>query len=313
MPERTGGQPTHMWRGLLLVSLAGVIWGTIGPAVQIVHDGSGLSPLSISAYRAIAAVTVLVLVALVRGRFRTSWSLARRQWRRVIVIGLLTAAFQLLFFVAVVATGVSVATVVCLGFAPVLLLVLEAKQRRQLPSARRMLTVGIAIVGLLLVSLAGGVENQAPNPTLGILAALASGAAYAFSTDIAAPLSQRLDILTVTVATISVAGAVLIPGGLALAHLRGEVLTTTNGLSWLLIAYLGLVTMTVAYALLYTGLRTTPSGTAVVATLVEPVTAVLIAVLLLNEHLPPAGLVGACLIIAAITGLGRTEGKPQPQ
>jgi drug/metabolite transporter, DME family len=302
-----------MWRGLLLVSLAGVIWGTIGPAVQLVHDGSGLSPLTISAYRAIAAVAVLVLVALITGRFRTSWSLARHQWRRVIVIGLLTAAFQLLFFVAVVATGVSVATVVCLGFAPILLLVLEGIQQRQLPSASRMLTVAIAIVGLLLVSLVGGVENQAPNPTLGILAALASGAAYAFSTDIAAPLSQRLDILTVTVATISVAGAVLIPGGLALAYLRGEVLTTTNALSWLLIVYLGVITMTVAYALLYTGLRTTPSGTAVVATLVEPVTAVLIAVLLLNEHLSPAGLIGAFLIVAAIAGLGRTEGRPQPQ
>jgi drug/metabolite transporter, DME family len=312
-PESTGGQPTHMWRGLLLVSLAGVIWGTIGPAVQLVHDGSELSPLTISAYRAIAAVAVLVLLALVTGRFRTSWSLARHQWRRVIVIGLLTAAFQLLFFFAVVATGVSVATVVCLGFAPVLLLVLEGIQRRQLPSAGRMLTVTIAIVGLLLVSLVGGVENQAPNPTLGILAALAAGGAYAFSTDIAAPLSQRLDILTVTVATISVAGAVLIPGGLALAYLRGEALTTTNALSWLLIAYLGLVTMTVAYALLYTGLRTTPSGTAAVATLVEPVTAVLIAVMLLNEHLSLAGLIGALLIVAAIAGLGRTDAKPQPQ
>ena len=310
---RTGGRTTRMWRGLLLVSLAGVIWGTIGPAVQLVHDGSGLSPLTISAYRAIAAVAVLVLVAVATGRLRTTWSLARRQWRRVIVVGLLTAAFQLLFFVAVVATGVSVATVVCLGFAPVLLLVLEGIQRRQLPSAGRMLTVAIATVGLLLVSLVGGVDNQAPNPTLGIVAALASGAAYAFSTDIAAPLSQRLDILTVTVATISVAGAVLIPGGLAVAYLRGEVLTTTHVFSWLLIAYLGVVTMTVAYALLYTGLRTTTSGTAVVATLIEPVTAVLIAVLLLDEHLPPAGLVGACLIVAAIAGLGRTEGRPQPQ
>jgi DME family drug/metabolite transporter len=85
------------------------------------------------------------------------------------------------------------------------------------------------------------------------------------------------------------------------------VLITTNSVSWLLIVYLGVVTMTVAYALLYTGLRTTPSGTAVVATLVEPVTAVLIAVLLLNEHLPPAGLIGACLIVAAIAGLGRGQ------
>jgi DME family drug/metabolite transporter len=302
-----------MWRGLLLVSLAGVIWGTIGPAVQLVHNDSGLSPLTISAYRAIAAVAVLVLATSATGRFRTSWRLARHQWRRVIVIGLLTAAFQLLFFIAVLATGVSVATVVCLGFAPVLLLVLEGIKRRQLPPASRMLTVAIAIVGLLLVSMVGGAEDQAANPILGILAALASGAAYAFSADIAAPLSQRLDILTVTVSTISIAGAVLIPGGLTLAYLRGELLTTTSALSWLLIAYLGVVTMTVAYALLYTGLRTTSSGTAVVATLVEPVTAVLIAVLLLNEHLSPVGLIGAVLIVAAIAGMGRTGGRPQPQ
>lgn len=302
-----------MWRGLLLIALAGVIWGTIGPAVQLVHDGSGLAPSTISAYRAVVAVTALVLVTVATRRFRTSWVLARREWRRVVVIGLLTAAFQLLFFVAVVATGVSVATVVCLGSAPVLLLVLGGVQRRRLPAAGRIVTVLVALVGLVLVSVAGGIERHAPNPTLGILAALASGAAYAFSADISAALSQRLDILTVTVATISVAGAVLIPGGLAWAHLRGDALTTTNGSSWLLIAYLGLVTMTVAYALMYTGLRTTPSGTAVVATLIEPVTALLIAVLVLGEHLSPAGLVGAVLIVAAIGGLGRTDGEPLPQ
>jgi DME family drug/metabolite transporter len=63
---------------------------------------------------------VLVVIALVTRRFATSWSLAVHQWRRVIMVGLLTAAAEVLFFI--VATGVSIATVVCLGFAPVLLL-----------------------------------------------------------------------------------------------------------------------------------------------------------------------------------------------
>jgi len=62
---------------------------------------------------------VLVVIALVTRRFATSWSLAVHQWRRVIMVGLLTAAAEVLFFIA---TGVSIATVVCLGFAPVLLL-----------------------------------------------------------------------------------------------------------------------------------------------------------------------------------------------
>ena len=49
---------------------------------------------------------------------------------------------------------------------------------------------------------------------------------------------------------------------------------TSGTCRWSLIGYLGLVTMAVAYALLFTGLRSTPSGSAVVATLLEPVTAV---------------------------------------
>ncbi|HJV12415.1 MAG TPA: EamA family transporter, partial [Propionibacteriaceae bacterium] len=83
-------------RGLILVCLAGVIWGTIGPGVRLVHEWSGLSALTITAYRAMAAVVVLIVIALVTRRFATSWSLAIHQWRRVIMVGLLTAAAQLL-------------------------------------------------------------------------------------------------------------------------------------------------------------------------------------------------------------------------
>ena len=304
---------TRAWHGLFLVSMAGIIWGTIGPGVQIVHDSSGLSPPMISAYRAIAAVAVLLLVALVTGRLRTSWFFARRQWRRVALVGLFTALFQLLFFVAVIAVGVSLTTVVALGFAPVLLLVVSSIQHRALPSLQETLTVTVALAGLGLVSVFGDFGTHSPDPTLGILAALGSGAAYALSTDVAAPLSQRLDTLTVTVATMSVAAVVLVPAGLVLASVRGETLTTNDTTSWLVILYLGVVAMAVAYALLFTGLRSTPSGAVVVATLLEPVTAVFIAVLFLGEQLTPAGLVGSLLIVAAIAGLGRRSKVPQPQ
>ena len=313
-PGTSTARPTaRLGRGLLLVCLAGVIWGTIGPGVRLVHEGSGLSPLTISAYRAIAAVAVLLLAAVFTRRLATSSSLARYQWRRVIIVGLLTAAFQLLFFIAVVATGVSIATVVCLGFAPVLLLVISCSRQRRPPSLSQALTVVTAVTGLLLVCLAGGAVEVAPDPVIGILAALGSGAAFGLATDIARPLSQRLDALTVTIATMTVAATVLVPGGLLLAYLRGEALTTSDAGSWLLIGYLGVVTMVVAYALFYTGLRSTPSGAAVVATLVEPVAAVLIAVLFLGEHLTVAGVVGCLLILAAIASSGRQTDDLQPQ
>jgi DME family drug/metabolite transporter len=172
--------------------------------------------------------------------------------------------------------------------------------------------VSLAVVGLLLVSIAGGVD-QAPDPGAGVLAALAAGVAYALTTVTAGPLSAHLDTFTLTVATICVVGAALVPLGLLAAHLRGDAITTSSALSWSLLVYLGLVTMALAYALLYTGLRSTPSGTAVIATLIEPVTAVLIAVLLLGERLSPAGLIGSLLIVVAIAGLGRTENELPPQ
>lgn len=300
-----GARP--LWRGLAFLSLAGIIWGTIGPGAQVVHDRSGLSSLIVTAYRAIAAVAVLGVVVVSSGRQRSLRVAALSEWRRISVVGVLTAAFQFLFFVAVVFTGVSIATVVSLGFPPLLLLVLGSLRERARPRGAQAATVVIAVVGLLLVMLAGGANDGASQPLLGILAALGSGAAYAVSAELAAPLSQRLDTLTITAATIGVAALVLVPTALVATALRGDAFTTSDPVSWALIVYLGVFTLAIAYAFLFTGLRSAPSSAAVIATLLEPVTAVLIAVVLLGEHLTGAGVVGSLLIVAAITSLGQPQ------
>lgn len=313
MSSREVSGAGSVWRGLALVSLAGIIWGTIGPGAQVLDDRSGLGSLTVTAYRAIAAVAVLALVVGLTGRLGAVRRAAQGEWRRVVAVGVLTAAFQALFFVAVVLAGVSVVTVVCLGFAPVLLLALDSVRDRCLPRGGRAVSVVVAVVGLLLVTFAGGAGENAPRPALGVVLALASGAAYALSADVAAPLSQDLDTLTITAATVGVAAAVLVPLGLVVTAVRGDPFTTSDAASWGLIAYLGVFTLAIAYALLFTGLRTTPSGAAVVATLLEPVTAVLLAVVLLGEHLTPAGVVGSLLIVLAIAGIGRASEAPTPQ
>lgn len=300
-------------RALVLVCLAGVLWGTIGPVIPVVHDASGLSPLAIGGYRALVAVVVLVIAAAVLRRSRECVRLGRRHWRRVTVVGVSTAIFQLLFFVAVLWAGVSVTTVVCLGFAPVLLLVTGSVRRRRRPSAGQFLTVAVALAGLLLVGVAGSPAGEAPYPVLGVLAALASGASYALSAEAAGPLSLRLDTLTMTTTTTFVAAMVLVPAGLIVPVATGGGIWTGDIGSWALIGYLGAVTMALAYALLFTGLRSTPSGAAVVATLLEPVTAVVIAVVWLGERLTVAGVVGVVLIMAAIGGLGWRSKEPAPR
>lgn len=312
--------PAHAWRGLLLVSAAGVVWGTIGPGVQLAHDASGLAAWTISAYRSVFAVLVLVTASVVTGRLPVCRLLARRHGRRVVVTGLATGAFMLLFFVAVVAAGVSIATVIAMGVAPVLLLVVDAVRRRRAPAAGQVVTVGAALVGLVLVSVAGGSGSgadgggEASHALLGVLAALGSGTAYAVSTHVGAPLSREHDALAITTVTMIVAAGVLVPGGLLAAYVRGEPMATTDAGAWALLVYLGVVTMAFAYVLLYAGLRSTTSGSAVVATLLEPVTAVVIAVVLLRERPGAAVIIGTLLILAAIATLTRqVEPEPPPQ
>ncbi len=293
----------------MLVCSAGVLWGTIGPGVAVAADDDSLGILTVGAYRALVAVAVLGLAVLITGRWRGFWAQARPQWRRVVAVGLLTATFQLLFFVSVPAAGVSVTVVVTLGFAPVLLLVLGAVRQRRVPGVAQVLTVVVAITGLLLVA---GPSNGATgsSPAWGVVGALGAGVAYALSAEVSGPLSQRLDTLTMTTATIGVAALALLPGGLVLPWVRGEPLGSGSPSLWWMVVYLGVVTMALAYALLFAGLRTTPGAAAVVATLLEPVTAVLIATLLLGESIGVAGIVGTALILSAVGSLGLRREPP---
>lgn len=74
--------------------------------------------------------------------------------------------------------------------------------------------------------------------------------------------------------------------------------------------YMGAITMALAYGLLYAGLRTTASSTAVIAILLEPVTAAVVATLFLGEVLRPAGIVGGVFILLALAGSGRAQRGP---
>lgn len=305
MPVVTAHPTTLRARvGLLQVCLAGVLWGTGGLAVQVVREHAPLSPLTISAYRSGIAALVLVAVALAVRRWGQVRVLLATHPVQTSLVGLLTAAYQALYFAAVVAVGVTVATVVSLGLAPVLLTLVDARRTRRLPSARAVAPVVAALTGLVLVSGTAGLGETGPHPVVGVLLAVASGATYAAATALGEPLARRTDPLALTAATTGVGALFLVPVGWAVARFAdgGPVHTgDPTALLWLL--YLGVLTFALAYVLLYAGLRTTTSSAAVLATLLEPVTAAVVAWLVLDERLGVAGLVGMALVLGAVVSL----------
>jgi len=103
----------HHRVGLLQVGLAAGLWGTTGVVVRRLHENAGLSALSIGFYRLVAAAAVSLILAAPRlGRV---FSALRSRPVALMASGVGLAAYQVLYFVAVTAAGVGVATVVSLG------------------------------------------------------------------------------------------------------------------------------------------------------------------------------------------------------
>jgi drug/metabolite transporter, DME family len=303
----TPHRPSHL-RGLTEVAAASVLWGTGGLAVQLIREHDPLSPVTISAWRMALAAAVLLLSLVALRRVRELGDLARSRPRQLLAVGAGTAASQGFYFVSVTQVGVAVSTVVSLGLAPVLLTVAESVRHRRSPAPARLVVLAAALVGLVLVSVAGHASSTGPDPVAGVLLAVASGTTYALTTAAGGTISGESSPLVLTSGMTLVGAAVLLP---CVFLVEGPVATADpTALAWL--AYLGVLTMALAYVLLYSGLRAVTPSTAVTASLVEPVTAAVVAALVLSEAIGPTAVVGILLVLGAVAGLGRPSAAAGP-
>jgi DME family drug/metabolite transporter len=216
----------------------------------------------------------------------------------VITAGVGLAAYQGLYFLAVRLGGVSIATVVSLGIAPVLLSAWETLRTRQRPSTATLAASAAAIIGLLLIGGATMEPGASTAAGLGLLAAIGSGVVYAASTAISRHTMQGVEPLTLTTLSCTIGAISILP----LAAVEGLTFTPEAGPIALLV-YAGAITTALAYALFYTGLRRISGSVAVVVTLLEPLTAALLAVLLINEPLGLTTMIGGLLLLGAVSAL----------
>jgi drug/metabolite transporter (DMT)-like permease len=283
--------------GLVQVTLAGVLWGTTGVVVQLVRDVSSLSAVSIGFYRlAVAAVVLLMLGA---RRLGPLLAALRSKPGALMLVGVGLGAYQAAYFIAVTMAGVSVATVVSLGLAPVLTAAWEAARARRLPKPSTVGVLAAGVTGLVLITVSSTHSSAAaPRPLLGLLAAVVSGLGYALTTVLSRHVAQQVPPKELTTVATAVGALALAP----LALVNGAELPTHTG-PLALLAYLGVITTAVAYALFYAGLRTTSGSSAAVLTLLEPLTAAVLAVAVLREPLPLLAVVGGALLLGAVAAL----------
>jgi drug/metabolite transporter, DME family len=284
-------------RGFLLVVLAALCWGTSGVSGRIVADRAGLGPLDIAWHRmAIGAVVLLTGHALTRRRRAgTTTALTRATAARLALVGAGLAAYQLAYFAAVATAGVSIATLVALGLAPLLIAVGATVLGHGRPERATVAALVAALVGLvLLVGISAGAD-AGTTVVLGALLAVGSALGYAVVTlaGVGVPTG-----IPVTLAGFA-GGALLLTPIALLSGLR----LTADPVALGVLLYLGLVPSALAYAMFFTGLRSVPGPVASIVTLLEPLTATALATAFLGERLSPGALAGGLLVLAAVAGL----------
>lgn len=304
-------QPAVRTRGLLLVGGAAVLWGTSGLSATVAYD-YGVHPVTVSFWRmALGAVLLATLLRSGRRPVAAARSLGRREvLARLAGVGIGLATYQAGYFLAVAGAGVSIATLVTLGLAPVLVTV--AEHLRGGDRTPRATTVGVVLAVAGLGALVGFPQRASAGVLVGVALAAVSAGGYAGLTIVGGDLSARLGSQRLTAMAFAAAALVLLP----VVTLVGGLSVAREPIALAALVYLAVVPTAVAYRWFFSGLESTPASAAAVLALLEPLVATAIAVPLLGERLTPIGWVGAAALVAAVVLTSwtsrSTESRPTP-
>ena len=268
------------------VAAAAVLFGTSGVATRLLAPG--LAAPTTAGWRIVIGGGVLVVVSAAVGR--APWSYPHR-WRVIVPGALAFLGFQLGFFLAVGRVGVATATILTIGTGPVVAGLLDRVRRGTELLLRWWMGVGVAIAGIALVTGAGGVLFD----PIGWAAAVGAGCCFPLFGDAIRDLTGDRPTLT---AVATVFGAAMPPAGVLLLLCGTDPFASPA--TTLALLYLGLVTTAAAYVLWSAGLAALSLGNTVTLTMIEPITATVLAVAVLGE---PAGVATIVGVLATLTGV----------
>lgn len=270
----------------LLIILAAILWGTTGTAQALAPENA--HPIAIGATRLAVGGIFLLVIVLIRGQLNVKdWPI-----KTTILAALSMALYQPLFFSAVTITGVAIGTVVAIGSAPILSGLLEWIFLKTHPAKVWWLSTFLSIIGCLMLFL--NKESVYVDP-VGIVLALGAGLSFACYTLVSRDMVQKYSSLSV-IAVVFTLSAICLSPFLFVFDMSWIMSLRGVGVS----LQLGIMATGVAYFLFAKGLVHVSSSTAVTLALIEPLTATLLGVFLLEETLNRTSWFGIFLLLLGI-------------
>lgn len=280
--------------GILAVLLAALLWGTTGTAATFAPAVSALAIGAAAMGIGGLLQAIIVISPIYVHRYRL------RQQGVILVVGALTVAiYPLAFYASMRYAGVTIGTVISLGSAPLLAALLEYWLDGDRLTRRWLLSVILGVAGMLFISVAKSPASESAtidNRLIGLVLGLLAGLTYAFYTWCARRLMQRAIPARVAMGALFGAGGLLLMP--ILLWTGGPLLTSSRNLTVGL--YMACFPMFLGYLCFGYALARIRASYATTLTLLEPVVATCLAIIIVGERLSLLGWIGISLIIACL-------------
>lgn len=269
-----------------MILASAVAFGMLTPLARIAYDG-GSNAITVALTRSGFAVVACLLICLVLKR---EWRLTRQGTRDIIWVALGQTGMSIFYLGAVQYISVSLGAILFYTF-PILVLIIEAMIRREIPGRIRIAAFVLAFAGLVLALGPSFESMDWRGIAFGVCASLSATLLF-FAT-------KRARRSVNETALVVWANALGIPIILLASTFMGGINLPETNMGW---TGLGLACLFFASAFLaYTvGLHYTVPSRAAMYFNLEPVVTVIAAGILLSELLTSAQIAGALLVLSAL-------------
>ena len=282
--------PTNQYRkAMASLCTSMFIFGTIGIFVRYIPLPSSF----IALVRSVVGLTLLAAVTAAKGG---SFSLKELKPKLPLLAlsGILMGFNWILLFEAYRYTTVATATL-CYYLAPVFMILASPIVLKEKLTAKKLVCAALALVGMVFVSGVLQAGFTGIRELTGILLGTAAALLYA-SVVLLNKLTGEVPPTTRTTVQMAAAAAVLLPYVLLTEQISAmEFAPLTLGL----LAVLGIVHTGIAYLMYFGSMGDLEAHTLAIFSYIDPIVAILLSALLLNEPLGPGGVIGAVLILGA--------------
>lgn len=269
---------------MIIISMA--VFGTLGVFIRNIS----VSPGEIALYRAILA-TFMLLTFLALTKQRIPFREIKREIPLLLMSGAAMGFNWILLFEAYKHTTVSVATL-SYYFAPIIVTIACPILFREKMTAKQWICFAMSTLGIVMITGIGDVGSGS-NHLLGIVFGLGAACLYA-TVILLNKFIKRVEGIHRTVLQFIAAIIVLVP---YVGFTSGVTLSSLDRTGWISLIIVGFVHTGVTYCLYFYSLKELPGQKAAILSYIDPLVAVLVSVLILNEGITLLQLFGGILIL----------------